>query len=1021
LDRFIFIRSLINLLLLNLALYFIMRPVTTKLIASLALLMMTFSVHDAFAQKVYSIQEPTPTEKRWVDSVFQTLSEDEKIGQLVMVRAHSDRGADHVAQVEEFVRKYKVGGMCFFQGTPEKQLELTNRYQSLAKVPLMVAIDGEWGLAMRMKESVLAFPKQMMLGAIQDNDLIYRMGEEIAKQCKRVGLTVNFAPDSDVNNNPRNPVIGYRSFGEDRHNVSVKAYMYMKGMQDHGVLACAKHFPGHGDTDVDSHYDLPVIKHPMSRLDSLEFYPFKSLINYGIGGVMVAHLHVPALDDRANRPTSLSRNTVTHVLRRAMGFDGLVFTDGLEMKGVTKYFTDGIAEAEAILAGNDILCVPENAIASIEAIKRYLREGKISKEQFEASVKRILKYKYRLGLTKYTPVNLENVRKDLNNPQAEALKRDLIKNALTLLRNKDRLIPFGRLDTLSFASLSIGASSMTPFQKRLGSYVKMTHLQAEKELSAERQAALISQLAKHKVVIVGLHDMVTSAGRNFGLTQSSIDFLHKLKEKTRVVLAVFGSPYSLKHFDELDWVLTCYDGEDVVQDLAAQSLFGAFGIRGRLPVTASDKSRLNAGDETAPAGRFGYTIPEAAGISSDTLRRIELLAQEAINNGAMPGCVVLIAKDGNVVYEKAFGYHTYARERPMQVEDIFDLASITKIAATTPSVMKFVDQGRIDLKHPLSEYLPELQKTNKALMTISDIMAHNAGLLGWIPFYKMTMGKKPESIGKLNMETYYRSEARDSFSMPVAANLFLKDKYRDTIFQTILQSELRPNLNYRYSDLGFYMLADMVARFSGKPFEAYVNDEFYAPLGLQTMTFNPWKKYSIDQIPPTEEDRYFRMQRVQGYVHDMGAAMLGGVSGHAGLFGTANDLAIMMQMYLQRGYYGGHRFIENGTLQQFVSHHPRSNRRGIGFDMRPVSGIPSNMSMHTSTQTFGHTGFTGTCTWVDPEHNLVYVFLSNRTYPTQHNTKLERLDTRQRIHGTIYKAMKGGKTPQAVFTSAQEP
>jgi beta-N-acetylhexosaminidase len=284
----------------------------------------------------------------------------------------------------------------------------------------------------------------------------------------------------------------------------------------------------------------------------------------------------------------------------------------------------------------------------------------------------------------------------------------------------------------------------------------------------------------------------------------------------------------------------------------------------------------------------------------------------------------------------------------------------------------------------------------------------------------MTMGKKPETIGKLNMETYYRSEARDSFSMPVAANLFLKDKYRDTIFQSIHQSELRPNLNYRYSDLGFYMLADMVARFSGKSFDEFVNDEFYAPMGLQTMTFNPWKKFSIDQIPPTEEDRYFRMQRVQGYVHDMGAAMLGGVSGHAGLFGTANDLAVIMQMYLQRGYYGGHRFIENGTLQQFVSHHPRSSRRGIGFDMRPVSGIPSNMSMHTSTQTFGHTGFTGTCTWVDPAHNLVYVFLSNRTYPTQHNTKLERLDTRQRIHGTIYKAFKNNKS-QAVFTSAQEP
>jgi beta-glucosidase-like glycosyl hydrolase/CubicO group peptidase (beta-lactamase class C family) len=973
------------------------------------------------AQKISSLQTPTAAESHWVDSVYQVMSQDERLGQLVMIRAHSDKGPEHIAQVEEQIRKFHVGSLCFFQGTPEKQVELINRYQAQSRFPLMVAIDGEWGLGMRMVASTMSFPRQLMLGAIQDNDLIYKMGQEIARQCRRVGINVNFAPDVDINNNSANPVINYRSFGEDRDNVTTKGYMYMKGMQDNGVLACAKHFPGHGDTNTDSHFDLPVINYSMAHLDSTELYPFRALVNYGVGSVMVGHLQVPVLDDRPNRPTSLSRNTITNLLRRSLNFQGLIFTDGMEMKALTKNFSNGLAEAESILAGNDVLCVPENIEAGLNLIKSYISEGKLSKEQIEESVRRVLHNKYRLGLTKYTAIPVENVRRDLSTPAAEQLRRELIKNALTMVRNKDRLVPFGRLDTLSFASLSIGASAQTPFQNRLASYAKMTHLQAEKELSEDRQAQLLGQLTKFKVVVVGLHDMSQFAAKNYGLTQSTIDFLKKLNARTRVVLTVFGSPYCLKYFDEFNWVLDAYDGEETVQDLAAQALFGAFGMHGRLPVTASPLSKFNGGVETSTAARFGYSLPEAVGMSMDTLNRIDLVANECISSGAAPGCVVLVAKDGQIVFQKAYGYHTYAKDEPMQVDDIFDLASLTKVAATTLSMMNLVEEGKVDIHKPLSQFLPELQGTNKNGMVISDIMAHYAGLTNWLPFYKETLSKEPEFIGKPSYQ-YYRYEPTDSFNVPVAANLFLRRDYMDTVMHEIRMSDLRPNTNYKYSDLGFYLFAKMVQKQTGKPLDAYADETFYQPLGLQNTSFNPSERFPIKRMPPTEEDRYFRMQRVQGYVHDMGAAMLGGVSGHAGLFASANDLAVIMQLLLQKGYYGRHRFLESQTVNDFTTRHQRSARRGMGFDMFPLGSQPSNMSSLASNRTFGHTGFTGTCAWVDPSSNLVYIFLSNRTYPSMHNTRLERLDIRQRIQSVVYKSIRGRAVQTPVyFTSLEDP
>lgn len=944
-------------------------------------------------------------EQMWVDSIFSIMSLDEHIGQLMSIRAHSDKGPEHIAKIDKLIKNYHVGGLTFFQGTPEKQVELTNRYQKLAKrVPLMIAMDAEWGVGMRFKSKVVNFPRQLLLGAIQDNRLIYKMGAEVAKQFHRLGMHINFAPVADVNNNPKNPVINTRSFGEDRYNVAVKSYMYTKGMEDNGIMACAKHFPGHGDTDVDSHYDLPVITHDRNRLDSIELFPFRVMAQHGVGSMMVAHLHVPILDSTPNLPTSLSRPTTTDLLRKDLDYDGLIFTDGLGMKGVTKHYKSGEVEAKALVAGNDVLLLPQDVAASVREIKRYLKEDLLSQAQLEASVKRVLRAKYRLGLTKFKTIEKANVRADINHPKAKALKRELIQNALTLVRNPEHLIPFKDIDSLRIASLSIGKSSRSDFQKRLSSYQKMAHYQVGKEISSTKQKDLISKLKQQDVTIVSLHDMSSYASKKFGLTTSTKNFIEALRQETKVVLVVFGTPYALEAFDKVDWVLCAYEENEDSEDLAAQALYGAFSIRGRLPVTASPRSQFNIGVTTNSLFRLGYGLPESVGLNAQMLDSgIAAVMKEGMDAKAMPGGVVLVAKDGKVVFKKSYGYHTYNRKHPMTTSDIFDLASVTKIAAATVSVMKLQDENKISIYQPLSKYLPSLQATDKKDLLIQDIMAHRAGLKSWIKFYEQTLttGKNPKPS-----RAFYKNTPSTRFSVPVTDKLFLRDDIPDSLWHQIRTSPLRTNTNYKYSDLGFYLMADLVRETTGQTIDKYVNNTFYRPLGLQTATYNPAEKFSLTRIPPTEEDNYFRAQKVHGYVHDMGAAMLGGVSGHAGLFADANDLAIIMQMLLNKGYYGGQRFLGSNTVQTFTRRHPDDTRRGIGFDMLQLdTNFNPNLSRKASPSTFGHLGFTGTCVWADPEHNLIYIFLSNRTYPTMNNRKFGRMDIRPRIQDVIYDAL----------------
>ena len=967
------------------------------------LLILACSVFYSYAEPPINADISTlSTTNRWVDSVYQQMNWEQRIGQLFMARAHSNLTQEHVEQVKVAIQQNHVGGLCFFQGTPKKQAELTNMYQSLAKVPLIIAVDAEWGIGMRFLDKAISFPRQLTLGAIQDNTEIYQMGQEVARHLKAIGMHVNFAPVADVNNNPNNPVINSRSFGENRYNVAAKSFQYMLGLQDAGIMACAKHFPGHGDTDVDSHYDLPIINHDMNRLDSIELYPFQVLIDKGVQSIMVAHLSVPALDTAKNTPTTLSKKTITGVLKERMGFKGLIFTDALEMKGVTKHYGPGEVALKAFQAGNDMLVLPDDLKAAYNRMKEALDHGEIQEADVESRVKKVLRAKYDLGLNKVNEIRVEEIEKEIFRPEAIALKQSLYEQALTVVANQRNLIPVVDLEHQNFATLSIGSGKKTSFQKRLDSYIKVRHFHVKHQNFSSQIESIEKKLAKYDHLIISVHDMSMYASKDFGLSPSQVAWLNKIANKKTVTLIIFGSPYSLKFFPDQKHMIMAYEDDPLMQDAAAQGLMGVFSMRGKLPVSASAVFQYNDGLTTNNLKRLGYGLPESVGMQSDTLALIEGLVDEMIKQKATPGCQILVAKKGKIIYDQVFGHHTYDAKRPVSFDDIYDVASVTKIAATTLSMMQLVDAHKVDVRHTLGYYLPKMEKTNKARLRMDHVMSHHAGLKPWIPFYKETLvgTRNPRPSSKI-----YQKEADENHTIEVTDRLFMSEEYVSNIWDQLEESEVRPQGRYRYSDLGFYILSDLIKEQSGQNIDVFASTHFYKPLGLQRTGFNPLKWYPKEKIVPTEEDRYFRMQRIQGYVHDMGSAMLGGVSGHAGLFTNAQDLAIIMHMLMNHGYYGGKRYVSHDVIDQFAHRIEGSTRRALGFDMKELNPQKkSYTSPLVSDQTYGHTGFTGIGVWNDPVHELTFIFLSNRTYPNSRNNKLNREEYRERIQSIVYRS-----------------
>lgn len=950
---------------------------------------------------------PLPDERKsWAYNKMKNMSLDEKIGQLFILRIHSDWSEKDLSYIEKDIKKYHVGGLAFFQGTISDQVKITNRMQNVSKIPMLIAIDAEWGLGMRLKDGI-SYPKQLTLGAIKDDKMIYRMGLEIGRQLRRMGVDINYAPVADINNNPDNPVINDRSFGEITANVRNKTIAYMKGLQDAGVIACAKHFPGHGFADVDSHLDLPVINLSAKRFNETELVPFKDLISNGVKSVMTAHLQISAFDKRKNRPSSLSKKIVTGILRDSLNYSGLILTDALAMKGVASYFSPGEAAVESFLAGNDILELPENFHKAFDAVKKAVVKGKISQERLENSLMRILLTKFDQGYYNYKKIIQDSLIEQINTPESYALKEDLYRKSITVVKDSFNQLPLlPEYYNQKIAVLSLGSVDTTVFQRRFETYFDMSFFTASLRMSHDKMEQLISELDDFDHVIIGLHDFKKRRSEGFGINENDVELVQRLNKKTKTYLAVFGTPYVLQKFrDKTLSTVLAYENDPFAQEMAAQAILGAFSVNGKLPVSIDNFFEAGMGKELGSAGVLGYCLPEYVGINGNYLNRnIDMLAKEMIDSSAAPGCQVLVAKNGNIIFEKCYGHFTYDRTIPVRFDDIYDLASVTKVLATNLAVMKLQDEGRISIFNRISDYVDKgLVNSDKKEINIIDALSHHSGLAAWLPVYKATL----DTINGVSVPShhYYKNSPDNDYNIKVGDSIYLKKDFPQTMWTRLLSSPMNSRGKYKYSDLGLILIKEMIENITRQSLDDYVERNIYEPLGLRHTTFKPLQKFPKNKIVPSENDNYWRKQIVQGYVHDMYADMLGGVSGHAGLFSNARDMARLAQMMINGGIYGNKRFFNYPTVYTFTTRFYVSTRRGIGWDMKELDkNKDCNMSELASPSTYGHYGFTGTGIWIDPENELIYIFLSNRTFPTMNNNKLSTMNFRPRIQTAIYES-----------------
>lgn len=944
-------------------------------------------------------------ESAWVDSMFNSMSTDQKIGQLFIVAAYSNQGEGEYQKVDDLIEKYNIGGLIFMQGTPSDQAKLTNRYQDLAKVPLLITFDGEWGLGMRLS-NVISYPKAITLGAIQDNSLIYKMGGDIAEQFKRLGIHLNFAPDADVNSNSQNPVIGFRSFGENKKNVAIKAIAYMKGLQHNGVIANAKHFPGHGDAATDSHFSLPKINHSLERLIDIDLYPFQEMIKDSLMSVITGHLLVPSIDTR-NIATSLSGNVVAGILKNKMGFRGLIITDALNMKGATDNASSaGDTELQAFMAGNDLMLMPESAIAGINKIKAAVNNKKTLLEDIDFRVKKILKAKYWAGLNTKKVVIKENINEDLNQQKYLGLKQILYENAITVANNAQKLIPLANIEnTKELVSIAIGAEIGNTFQKTLLKFAPFQLHINESRSDEVWYNKILNSLDSNKIVVVSLHRLSTNPSRRYNISPTTISFLSKLQKRTKVILVVLGSPYGLRYFPEIENIVCGYEEDPLAQEAAAQVIFGALPAKGKLPVSVDDKYKVGDGIDIASANILGFSLPEAVDINSIALTRIDNIVNNAIAQKIFPGCNLLIARNGKIAYTKGYGNLKYESSQKVTPYTVYDLASITKVGSTLQAVMKLYDQNLLDLNQKASFYLPELDSTNKQNITITNLLYHQAGLHGYLPFWENTQIKRTLDT------TYYRFEKSTEFPFTVATGIYGNQILKDSLWQWVIDSPLISRRSrfgefpFLYSDLGLMILQKVVERITNLPLDKYCETTFFKPLGLERTGFNIFEKISLDQVAPTENDLSFRGIQIKGTVQDQQAAMLGGVAGHAGLFGSLFDLAKLFQMNLNQGSYGNLTFFDSKTIELFTQSGSVKSHRTLGWDKQSENFDSNYISGDASASSYGHSGYTGTMVWVDPKYNLIFIFLTNRVYPNANNNRLNSLKIRRKIHDVVYQSI----------------
>lgn len=947
------------------------------------------------ATTFFAFQPAENPKEKWVNSKLNSLSLREKIAQFFMVAGHPNSDEKKLKELRRFVSEDNVGGVIFFQSNKQQLKKEIKDLNALTKIPMLYGIDAEWGVQMRISDSE-SFPYNYTLGAANDPELTKLNAQMVAQECRKLGIHINFAPVADVNSNPRNPVIGFRSFGEDPKLVARHVAAYVEGLESQGVMSSIKHFPGHGDTELDSHYDLPTLKQTKSQLEAVDFVPFKSGIDAGAGSVMIAHLSVPSLDQNGT-PTTLSQPTIQGVLQNELEFKGLIISDALNMKAVSQRYGKTDVVLKAFKAGCDILLFPESVTEAIDAIKNEVETGKISREEINRRCKKVLKAKYDYIIATSTgSAHHSQKKKDFNKYEIQLAKRKVFEKAITVIKNEGELLPIKRFDQ-RIAVVNIEKNA-TPFQKSADLVAPVDYFHF---LSAEEAVEKgIDTMSNYDMIITVLHTSTVRSASSFGMPKNWERWASDLPNGQNV-LVLAGNPLGLQNANltKFQSVVIGYENTSVALNRLGQFVMGTFASEGKLPMSISPEYPAGFGIEVEWSGRLKDSQPEELGFSREKLTEIDAIAKRGVSSGAYPGCQVVVAVEGKIIYRKSFGHHTYQKKRKVNNFDVYDLASITKVASSTASLMKLNSEGKFGLSNRLGLYLPELTKnTPYANIVLKDMMAHQAGLVAWIPFYKKTLtGNQPS-------KQWYSSQKSKVYNRKVSDRWWIKSAYTDTIYQRILRTPLKTK-RYKYSDLGYYFVKKIVEKQSGKPLDEYVLSSFYAPMGLRTMRYHPLNYFSKNKITPTENDTIFRKELVHGYVHDPGAAQIGGVGGHAGLFSNATDLAGMMQLFLNKGKYGV-QIIRPEVIREYtnVQFAPK-NRRGAGFDKPVLTGTGGPTCEYVSKKSFGHTGFTGTMAWVDPVYDINYVFLSNRVYPDAENWKLIRMDIRTDIQKVIYEAL----------------
>jgi len=933
-----------------------------------------------------------PAARRWVETTLRKLSVDEKIGQLLFPTLYgvlTPTDSDDYRTLLSAVEKLHAGGFIIVtQGSPLGPVKsqayptavLANQLQARARVPLLIGADFERGTAMRLDEGT-SFPTAMALAAAGSPQDAYEMGRITALEARAVGIHWVYAPDADVNSNPANPIINTRSFGEDPARVADYVSAYVRGVEEAGGLSTAKHFPGHGNTSGDSHLDLPVVSADRARLDSVELVPFRAAIAAGVSSIMTGHLAVPALELDPNVPATLSEKILTGLLRKEMGFDGIVVTDALDMGGVTLRYPPGEAAVRAVLAGSDVLLMPPVPDAAFAALQDAVASGRLSRARLDQSVRRILEAKARLGLDKNRLVNLNDLNSHFARPEWAAKAQDISDRGVTLLRDDAHLLPLDATRPSTALLLAI-SGDLEPYpaedlERELRWRVDSLDVVRTDTQFVKAAAVKLPPLNRYDFIIVALSVRVTDRKGSVALPEDQAALARQVLASGKPVVFVgLGSPYLIEQFPGAKTWLSVFGISEVAQVSAVRALFGQIPVRGRLPVSIPG-ANLKSGDGIALAAHpMKLAMMDSA--AAARLAPAYDVMERAVRDAAFPGGVLAVGYRGKLAVH-VFGKLSYDRgAAPVAPDTIYDLASLTKVIVTTTLTARLTETragAGLQLDAPIDRYLPEWAKGPQPewrhQVTVRQLLTHTSGLPPHRDYF-LTCKSKREVLEKI-------------FAEPL---------------------ETQPGSKEAYSDLGVILLAEIVERLTGKPLNILAAEQIFRPLGMSDAMFLPPKKL-LSRIAPTEDDKSLRKRLVRGEVHDENAYVMGGVAGHAGLFGTAGDLAAFCQMLLDGGIYAHHRILRRGTIAEFAAPQAISgNLRALGW---AVPTENSSSGHFFSLHSFGHLGFTGTSIWIDPDKQLFVILLTNRVNPTRENHKIQ--EVRPAVHDAVIQAL--GLAPPA--------